>query len=227
MVLTAVACALVVAASLAGATLLGDRRTTPTPAARTTEATTTRPGGVGVSGCRREPCQVLATATVGGTIVELVADSGAVSGRLRIGGPTTGQVIETTITDTGARLTSGSLQCVPASVSACLVRGETEKGSTGQVVVGRSDKWSALARAFYSQVGYLGLVNVVSDSAAEVVAVQYDCRTGVECAKRPIYAQVFTLAGQEVGCTRTYARVEQLPGYPQVQVAAAALRDCP
>ncbi|MDQ3403168.1 MAG: hypothetical protein M3548_07200 [Actinomycetota bacterium] len=225
-VATVVVCVLVIAAAMTSAVLLRSRTpvATPLPTPSITPTTT----GVGVSGCLREPCQVLATATVGGTIMELVADSGATSGRLRIGGPSASQVIETTITERGVKLTPGSLRCYPASVSACLIMGSNEEGATGQVVVGRSDKWSALERAYFSEANYLLLNNVTSDSAPEVIAVQRDCgRTTGDCAKRPVYAQVFGLGGQEIGCSRTYPRLEALPGYPLVQLTAAQLRECP
>ncbi|MGQ0838405.1 hypothetical protein [Actinokineospora sp.] len=226
-VLTAALSVLVIVGALTGAAVLRSRADSAAGGTSTSVPAPTTTTGVGVSGCLREPCQVLATATVGGTIVELVADSGATSGRLRIGGPSASQVIETTITDRGITLTSNSLQCYPASVSACLIRGQNEDGATGQVVVGRSDKWSPLERAYFSQAGYLLLNNVISDSAPEVIAVQHDCAPAADCAKRPVYAQVFGLGGQEIGCSRLFARLDQLPGYPLVQLTAAQLRDCP
>lgn len=227
-VVTALLCGLVTAASLAGAAVLkarSDRVAAPPSTSVSTPPTTP---SVGLSGCLREPCQVLASTTVAGTFVELLADAGATSGRLRIGGPSASQVIETTVTELGVTLTPSSLQCVPGSASACLIRGEGPDGTTGQVVVGRSDKWSAQERAYLSSAGLLVLNNVVSDSSPEVIAAQYDCPPGQDsCTKRPVYAQVFGLSGQEIGCTRTYTRLEQLPGYPQVTVTAANLRDCP
>ncbi|HVK25090.1 MAG TPA: hypothetical protein VM677_27330 [Actinokineospora sp.] len=226
-VLTAVLCGVVTAASLTGAAIINARSNTVSAPPTTSTTTPTTTPNVGVSGCLREPCQVLSTTTVGGTFVELIADAGATSGRLRIGGPSSSQVIETTITELGVTLSPTSLQCVPGSASACLIRGSAPTGTAGQVVVGRSDKWSAQERAYLSAAGVLMLGNVVSDSSPEVIAVQYDCRGNQVCANRPVYAQVFDLGGQEIGCTKTYPRVEQIPGYPQITFPAALLRDCP
>lgn len=183
---------------------------------------------VDVSGCQVEPCQVLGTQTVGGTTIELVADAGAMSGRLRIGGLTSGRVIETTITDMGVALTPDSLQCYAAVIYACLVRGNLQAGSAGEVVVGRSEKWSALQRPYVSDAGYLALANVTEDSAPEVIAVQHDCAGAApaDCANRPVFAQVFALTGEEIGCTKSHPRIEQLPGYPVIHLTPAQLRPC-
>ncbi|WP_436492183.1 hypothetical protein [Actinokineospora sp. HUAS TT18] len=223
---TALLSGAVTIASLTGAAVLNARSTPVSPPTTSVSTPTTTPS-IGVSGCLREPCQVLSTTTVGGTFVELIADAGARSGRLRIGGPSSSQVIETTVTELGVTLSATSLQCVPGSASACLIRGTGPSGTTGQVVVGRSDKWSAQERAYLSSAGVLVLGNVVSDSSPEVIAVQVDCRANQNCAGRPVYAQVFDLGGQEIGCTKTYSKVEQLPGYPLITFPAAQLRDCP
>ncbi|GAA3017580.1 hypothetical protein [Actinokineospora globicatena] len=223
-VLAMVICGLVVAASLTGAAVLRVRAAPANATPGTTSETTTSTTAVT---CRRDPCRLLGTATVGGTVVELIGDSGLVSGRVRIGSPGTQQVIEMTITDLGVYLDDQSLECAPGAVSACLVRGSGDKGTAGQVVVGRSDKWSAQGRAFFSEANYLSLANVDGDSAPEVIAVQLDCATGADCSKRPVYAQVFGLGGQELGCTRLYPRIDQLPGYPTILPTATQLRDCP
>ncbi|WP_026424560.1 hypothetical protein [Actinokineospora inagensis] len=224
LVLVMVICGLVVAASLTGAAVLRVRtapvRSAPGPTAEVT--TTTDP-----TTCRRDPCQVIGTTNLGGTVVELVADSGATSGRVKIRTPDGQQVIEMAVADLGITLTADSLQCVPGVVAACLVRGDGDKGLAGQVVVGRSDKWSPLSRAFISEARYLSLVNVDGDTAPEVVAVQQDCASGADCARRPVYAQVFGLGGQEVGCTKLYQRLDQLPGYPTIEPAQNQLRSCP
>ncbi|MGX7827702.1 hypothetical protein ACTG9Q_21700 [Actinokineospora sp. 24-640] len=210
--------ALVFAGALGGAALT--RSAVPTTPTSPPAPTTTT--GVGADGCLREPCQVIGTETLGDTLVELVADAGATSGRLRIGGQGgVSQVVE--ITDIGTLLPSGALQCYPASISACLVRASGEQGLTGRVVVGRSDKWSPLELAYLSTAGYLRLENVGLDSGPEVIAAQYDCPSGEGC---PVYAQVFTLGGEELGCTRDYAGVESLPAYPAVSVGPAALGPC-
>ncbi|MBM7770096.1 hypothetical protein JOD54_000300 [Actinokineospora baliensis] len=223
-VLAMVICGLVLTASLTGAAVMRVRaapaNTAPGP---TTEPTTS----ASAVECRRVPCRTLGTASLGSTLVTLKGDSGLVSGRLFIQGPSGQQVVEMAVGDLGVYLDDQSLQCAPGAVSACLVSGSGDKGTAGQVVAGRSDKWSALGRAFFSEANYLSLANVDGDTSPEVIAVQQDCASGADCARRPVYAQVFGLGGQELGCTRLYSRIDQLPGYPTVALTAAMLRDCP
>ncbi len=223
----AVMAAAVVSALVAGAALLvanqvGDRSA---PAVHTSAPATSK---IGVDGCLVRPCKVLATAPVAGTTVELIADSGAHSGRLRIGGPTSSDVIEVTITEMGVTLTADSLQCVASALSACMVRGEYEGGTAGQVVAGRSGKWSALAKPFVSDAGYLALAQVTANPGPEVVAVQHDCdrATAPDCADRPVFAQVFTMGSSEAGCTQRYQSLESLPGYPRVELTSGELTTC-
>ncbi|MFL6145785.1 MAG: hypothetical protein ACJ72N_28460 [Labedaea sp.] len=221
--------ALVAAGALGGAAILG-QRAARSAAQSGSAATSGAPAStsVGVSGCLREPCQVLASTTVGGTSIELVADAGAASGRLRVGGSNSGQVIETTITDTGVLLTAESLQCAAGGPAACLIKGRRGAGVAGQVVVGRSGTWSALEKPFVSDAGHLVLGNVDGDTTLEVLAAQHDCAGAdpATCVGRPVYLQVFALTGQVVGCTKNYARLDKLPGYPAVQVSRSALSPC-
>jgi hypothetical protein len=225
-VVTVVLAVLVTAGALGGAGVLRWQATRSS----STPPTSQKPpasGVVGVSGCLVEPCKVLATTTVGGTVVELVADAGARSGRLRVGGPTSGSVIEATITDMGVTLTSESLQCIAGGPTACLIKGEHEGGIAGQIIVGRSDKWSALEKPYVSDAGYLALANVDGNVAPEVIAAQHDCgNTDASCAARPVFVQVFAIAGPVVGCTKDYPRLDKLPGYPNVKITAAALSPC-
>jgi hypothetical protein len=215
--------ALIAAGALVTAAVL---REDPTPS----EAGTTQPStpSVGVDGCLVEPCTVLATMPVGGAIVELVADRDATSGRLRIGGGGSSEVIETTITDMGATLTGDSLQCVAGTLSACLVRGPFPQGIVGQVVVGRTTKWNQVAQPFQSDAGYLALADVTSDAGAEVLVAQHRCdRTaGTDCTTTPVYVRVFNLRNQEMGCTRNYTRLDLLPKWPVVTLTAADLKPC-
>lgn len=224
-ILTVVVAAVVAAGALAGAAAVRWRAGQGAAGASVSAGA---PAGAGEDGCHVAPCQVLAAATVRGMVVELIADAGGRSGRLRIGGPSSGHVIETTITDLGVTLTAGSLQCLDGVVSACLVRGAAPTGAAGQVVVGRSENWTALERPYLSGAGYLALANIVEDTTPEVVAVQHDCAGAApqDCARRPVFAQVFALGGEEIGCTRTYNRMEQLPGHPDVHPTPPQLRKC-
>lgn len=225
-VLTAVVSALIAAGALAASATLRDRGE-----ATATETTTTAPttSGAGVDGCLVEPCTVLATLPVGDISVELVADNGARSGRLRIGGAGSSDVFEATITSMGAILDKDSLQCVASTLSACLLRGRSDQGVIGQVVVGRSGKWAELAQPFQSDAGYLALEEVTADPGAEVLVAQHRCdpATVADCSKTPVYLRVYNLRSQEMGCTkRDYNRLESLPGWPVVTLESKDLKPC-
>ncbi|TDV36874.1 hypothetical protein [Actinophytocola oryzae] len=217
-VITAAACALVAAGALAVAASLRDRDAAASDATTTTASTPG--GGAGVDGCLVQPCQVLATTNVGGTQVELVADNGNMSGRLRIGGAGSSDVVEATITSMGAQLGPESLQCVPGTLAACLLRGESPDGIVGQIVVGRSTKWNELAQSFQSDAGYLALAEVTPDTGAEILVAQHRCDRGAgdDCSRTPVFVRVYNLRSQDLGCTRNYDDLESLPGWPVVAV---------
>jgi hypothetical protein len=223
----AVIIAAVLSALVAGGALVyaGQVRDRPGAAPETTTPATT---SVGPDGCVLRPCTVLGTVPVAGTTVELVADKGARSGRLRLGGPASSDVIDVTITDLGVRLTRSSLQCVASSLSACMIRGEYKGGTAGQVIAGRSGKWSSLTKPFVSDAGYLELAQVTSDVGPEVVAIQHDCDRAAQpdWSGQPVFAQVFTMSGGEAGCTQDYDGVESLPGYPDVVIRSDQLAPC-
>ncbi|HEV2784656.1 MAG TPA: hypothetical protein VGX25_35175 [Actinophytocola sp.] len=225
LIVAAVVAAVVAAGALGGAAVLRLRATQ----SATTTVTSAKPGAtgaVGPSGCRvGRQCQVLATTTLGGTAIDLVVDDGGGSGRLRVGGPNSGQVIEATITDMGVTLTTDSLQCLAGGPSACLIKGRHGAGLAGQVVVGRSDAWRALERPYVSDAGYLALANADGDGEPEVLAAQHDCGSAPGSCD-DAFVQVFALTGTVLGCTRTYSGVERLPGYPAVRVTASQLTPC-
>ncbi|HEX2130606.1 MAG TPA: hypothetical protein VHH15_03535 [Actinophytocola sp.] len=225
-VVTALLAAVVAVGALVGAAVVREQRAAGPPSTSTPAPPPPSPP-VGVSGCLLEPCRVLDRVPVAGTTVELVADRGARSGRLRIGGPQSSEVIEATVTDLGVTLTASSLQCVARAMSACILRGEYEGGLAGQVVVGRSGKWSSLRKPFVSSAGYLALAEVTSrQSGLELIAVQYDCDRA-ECADASVFAQVFAVAsGRELGCTGSYEIVEYLPGYPEITLSGDDLSEC-
>jgi hypothetical protein len=214
-VVTIVVCALVAAGALAMAASLRDRDTTPASADDTPPATTS---GVGVDGCVTEPCTVLGSVPVGGNRIELVADRGNTSGRVRIGGAGSSEVIEVTITEKGAVLGQDALQCVPGSIVACLVRGTSDQGVIGQVVVGRTGKWNSLGTPFQSDAGYLALADVFGDAGAEILVAQHRCdrATVPDCSTTPVYVRVYNLRSEDKGCSRGYDSLDELPGWPAV-----------
>lgn len=220
-VITTVVCALVAAGALATAASLRDRGTTPSVGTTTVPPTS----GVGVDGCAIEPCTVLGFIPLGGNRVELVADKGFKSGRLRIGGAGSSEVIEVAVTDTGAVLGQDSLQCVPGTLISCLIRGTSDRGVIGQVVVGRTGKWNQLTHLFQSDAGYLALADVTGDTGAELLVAQHRCdrATVPDCSATPVYLQVYNMQSEDKGCTRNYGALDALPGWPVVTVRSTDL----
>lgn len=226
-VVTIVVSLVVAAGAVAGAALTRADSSAAGPPKRSAPPTSSSGSQVDSSGCKRAPCTVLGTVVVAGSTVDLVADAGGTSGRLRIGGPGAGRVIETTITkQLGVKLTGSSLQCMAGSISACLIRGGYDGGVAGEVVVGRSGTWSQLENRFQSDAGYLALSDVSGSASPEIVAVQHDCPGDSRCTGR-VFAQVFDARGAELGCTRHhYAKLANMPGYPNIQLRGVALVDC-
>jgi hypothetical protein len=222
MIVVTVLAALVTAGALVGAAAIRWRAADAARTPPTSEKPA--PTSVGVDGCAKAPCTVLTTTIVGGTRIELMADAGATSGRLRIGGVTSSQVIETTITGMGVTLTGESLQCVPGGLAACLVKGKYDEGLAGEVVVGRSGNWSAVEKPFLSDAGYLALGNLGNDSAPKIFAAQHDCgNTDGDCAGRPVFLQVFTYTGTVVGCTKNY---QKPPNWSAMHLTDKDLNPC-
>lgn len=154
--------------------------------------------------CHIEPCQIVGSSGIGNTKIDLYADAGGHSGRLKIGDDL---VIEVTITNRGATLNGTSLQCVPGSMQACLVRGDDAAGGTaGDIVVGRSGKWEITDTPYYSDAGYLALTDINNDTTAEVIVAQ-----------KGYYVQVFGLDGTDRGCTKPVSKLNLLPGWPTVK----------
>jgi hypothetical protein len=161
--------------------------------------------------CRAEPCQVVATATLGSTRIDLITD--AHGARLKIGDD---RVVESRLPGRGAKLAERSLDCVAGTLSACLIRGDLDNGTVGEVIVGRSDKWNATTPTYFSNADYLSLVNVMGDGAPELVTVQ-----------RGYFAQVFDVEkGNDLGCTANVPKPDRLPGWPTVKPDPHQLRPC-
>jgi hypothetical protein len=228
-VVTAIVCVLVALGALVTAAVLRNERANDAqPGEPTTPPTTT--SGAGANGCLVDPCTVVGPIPIGGITVQLVADAGGRSGRVQIGGGGASDVIEVTITKLGAVLGPDSLQCAAGSLSACVVRGATADGMLGQVVVGRSAKWASLDKPFGSDAGYVGVQEVTGrQTGPEVLVAQHRCdpSTAADCSATPVYVQFFTLKSDSLGCTRNYARLESIPGWPAVDLADVTFRDCP
>lgn len=228
MVVTAVVCVLVALGALVTAAVLRhERASTAVSDEITTPPATT--SGAGADGCLAEPCAVVGRIPIGGTTVQLVADAGHRSGRLQIGGGGASDVIEVTITRLGAVLGPDSLQCVGGSMTVCVVRGAAADGMFGQVVVGRSGNWASVEKPFASDAGYVGAQEVDErQTGPEVLVAQHRCdpTATADCATTPVYVQVFNVQSESLGCTRDYARLESIPGWPAVDLSAAAIRPC-
>lgn len=228
MIIVVVVCALVAAGALLTASVLRHERAASAGPTEPTEPSTAT-SGPGVDGCLSDPCQVLGPVPIGGTTVQLVADAGGKSGRLQIGGAGASDVIEVTITKLGAVLGADALQCVGGTLSACVVRGKAAEGVLGQVIVGRSAKWATLEKPFASDAGFVAVQDVTGQqSGPEVLVAQHRCDRSAtaDCADTPVYVQVFSTRSEVLGCTRDYARLDSMPGWPNADLSEAAINPC-
>jgi hypothetical protein len=226
-VVTALVCVLITLGALVTAGVLRHQRVTEAASDETTTPATTT--GPGANGCSVEPCKVEIAPPIGGTSVQLVADAGGRSGRLQIGGGGASSVIEVTITKLGATLGAEALRCVGGALSACVVRGASPEGMLAQLVVGRSGKWASTEKAFVSDASFVGLQDVTGrQTGPEVLVAQHRCDRDVaaDCGDTPVHVEVFSVKSELLGCTRDYARLESIPGWPEVDLSQATLRPC-
>jgi hypothetical protein len=138
--------------------------------------------------------------TIGSTKIDLIADSGGQSGRLKVGDDL---LFEADITTKGAVLTPSSLVCLAGPPVSCMIRGEADGNLYGEVVLGRDGKWAKAGTTFLANGGYLSLANVDGDAQPEVVAVQ-----------RGYFTTVWGLDGEDLGCTAVVSRPDRLAGWP-------------
>jgi hypothetical protein len=186
------------------------------------------PASAPASECGQGPCRVLASASVRGTTVDLLADADGGNGRFRSGGAGSGALIETMLTAMGVRLSADSMRCVSATVSACLLRGTRDGGTLGEVLVSRANDWRSAEKPYFSDAGDITLGNVTGDDSPEVIVVKHECASsgGGRCAFTPVYAEIFDLGGRQVGCTRKYSTASQMRNWPDIRPAATDLRAC-
>ncbi|RBM23548.1 hypothetical protein DI005_02265 [Prauserella sp. PE36] len=224
-VLTAVLAGVVIVGALVTAVLLRPDVDLPVG-----EEPAQQPTSVSSTSCGDDACRVLASASVNGMTVELLADSDGGTGRLRAGGPASGSVSEVSITAMGVRLNHGSLRCAQTETPVCLVRGPHDGGMAGEVHVWRGDSWRPAQRPYFSDAGNIVLDDVVGDAAPEVVVVRHECsetEDAAECQLAPVLAEVFDLGGEVAGCTGTYGSPGSLRGWPDVDVESYELAECP
>lgn len=212
--------------ALVGAILLRPHQT-PRGADSTGSAPSTPSANASLQ-CASGPCRSLASTTVAGSTVQLLANTAATTGRVRI---VTAQgldsVFETTISQLGAALTAQSLSCVDATTPVCLVSGTGSQGSAGEVFLETGGDWSRADAPYFASGGYIGLRG---DGAKgpEVLTAQLSCDSNSsQCATAPVYLQVFAVTGETLGCTAPVSKLDRLPGWPNVTVSPAQLHDCP
>jgi hypothetical protein len=178
--------------------------------------------------CDNGPCHALASTSVAGSSVQLLANAAATSGRVRI---VTAQgldsVFETTISQLGATLTAQSLTCLNASTPVCMVSGGGPEGSAGEVFLQTDGDWSRTDAPYFASGGYISL-RQGGTQGPEVIAAQVNCDSDLsaDCASAPVYLQVFAVSGATLGCTSPVSKLDKLPGWPNVTVSEAALRTC-
>ena len=214
-VVTAVAALVVIVLALTTALTLRLQRDAALAADRIGPAVATVPGDMT---CGNGPCGVLTSTPVGGVTVELLAGEGGKHGMLRVLGTGTEILLETALSDLGARLTQHSLLCTEGDITACLARGSTNRGLVGEVFVARGDKWEAVERPYVSTGGYLDLIRATGGDSLDVVLARR-LRSGVSL-------EVFALDGTPQGCTRSYRDLARLPGWPDVHLDDTQLRPC-
>lgn len=180
-------------------------------------------------GCAGGPCRVVASASVNGMTVELLAAERGSAGRLRAGGPASASVAEVAIGTMGVPLNQDSLRCEESATPVCLVRGPHDGGMVGELHVWQGDSWRSDQRPYFSDAGSVTLDDVDGDDVPEVVVVSHDCSdvdSVAACRQAPVLAEVFDLSGGTVGCTGTYGSPGSLRGWPEVDVESYELMAC-
>ncbi|GAA1975483.1 hypothetical protein GCM10009754_58670 [Amycolatopsis minnesotensis] len=221
---TAALAALVTAGTLTGVAVLRHQSEAPSTLGAPAAAVPS-----GVTQCGAGSCQVVASQQVDGKTADLLADSNGDNGKLRVGGPGSPIVVETSTSNPRPRLNGESLSCVTASVSACLVRGPSQDWLIGQVVVSSGDNWRPAEASYLSDAGAITLHNVLGDDAPElIVAKKAPCASPAACRSAPVYAQVYDLTGTSLGCTRQHQAASALRGWPDIAPVPSDVRsECP
>lgn len=182
------------------------------------------------SNCGPAACVQVASATVNGTEVALLAAPDGGSGHLRLGFDPSHATVETTITSIGARLGPDSLRCVDGTIIVCLVRGVTEGGLVGEVLAYRGESWRGPEKPFFSDAGNISLSDATGDNSPDVIVVRHECPGSqpgsAKCGAAPVLASVFDLAGRQLGCTKKYPSPSNLRGWPDIRLTKAELRGC-
>lgn len=207
-VFTAVLAAAVTAGALAGVASLRTQKDSP----QLDAAAPAVSQQVSSAECGDGPCRAVTTQSVDGVQVELLADPQGGNGRFS----SRGEVVQTSITELGARLDANSLACVAASVSACVVSAPFSGGRVGELLVEREGDWRSVDKPYFSDAGVIALGNVTGTDAPEVTVVQAS----------PVLARVYALDGTVVGCTKKYSYLSQIRGWPKVRLLASDLRAC-
>ncbi|WP_156213832.1 hypothetical protein [Lentzea aerocolonigenes] len=170
--------------------------------------------------CGTTVCQVIIGKSVGRDLVELLGGTGG--GRIRVTGESGPFIFEMTIAETGATVNGNSLQCSEAPVSVCLVRGDQNGKSLGEVLIRKDGTWSRAQAPYQASAGYIGLHDVNADGTADVVTAQLGC-DGL-CTNA--FVQVFSVIGPVIGCTSPAPVREQLDGWPVPAPNLSQIRPC-
>ncbi|MEV7553018.1 hypothetical protein AB0N89_25700 [Amycolatopsis sp. NPDC089917] len=178
--------------------------------------------------CGHSACREIGAMTVGGLPVVLLADDAGKQGVVKIGADT---VIPLMTNDMGVTLKGDSLRCVDGATPVCLVRGEANGGSAGELFVARGGIWRDTGKPYFSDAGTVALSDVTADGVADVIVVRHECpgaQSGsARCAAAPVLAEVYDVGRGSVGCTRRYTSPSELKGWPDVRLTKADLRPCP
>lgn len=175
--------------------------------------------------CGAQPCEVLTSQPIGSTRVELLADVDGHNGRLRVWDGGSNDVLRTALADMNVKVTQKSLTCMQGPPRACMVRGRHERGVVGEVFVAKQGAWEAAEQPYFSNAGFVDLLDVKGDRSPAIGVAKQQCDDGDSC-DGPVVVQAYELGGRCIGRSPEYTSLTYLPGWPDVDLRAADLSKC-
>jgi hypothetical protein len=155
--------------------------------------------------------------------VDLLADGKGRDARLRITSDRGAVLFSSQIATVNAK----SITCEEGKTSVCLLQGKDGEDLIGEVFTDDGGTWRQTQPPFSSDGGYLALRDVNGDAVPDVVTTQRRCGGNAPASCTKVAVAVFAPAGEEIGCTASYASPQQLPGWPDVTPDPSKLTECP
>lgn len=167
--------------------------------------------------CTDGQCTTIAKQVVGTVAVSLLANGNGTVGQLYINDPHGPNTVDLSITGLGVKVDKSSLQCVSGVATACLVSGSGNSTRVGEIFVARANGWHSLGKTFASSDNAMELT-AFADSKEQILASLQQ----VSAAAHNV--QVFSLSGDEIGCSKSYATALTLP---ELKIKQSNLVSCP